>query len=219
MISATITADRSTRAPLSLSRMSQSSLPNTPSHHLCPMGTGHLSPRNKGQTTTRLTPGSCRPSYDGKPTVLFLCVHNAGRSQMALGFFQHYAGDNAIGWSGGSEPGDQVSPVAIEVMAERGIRRIPQTVDRRGRPSGRCRHHDGLWRRLPGVPRQTLRGMDPLRPGGVEPGGSPADPRRDRERWSSTYSSSSRSRLRRGHRAAPDATVPPQAKDGRFVLA
>ncbi len=58
---------------------------------------------------------------DGKPTVLFLCVHNAGRSQMALGFFQHHAGDRAVGWSGGSEPGDQVSAVAIEVMAERGI--------------------------------------------------------------------------------------------------
>ncbi|WP_298038633.1 arsenate reductase ArsC [uncultured Microbacterium sp.] len=58
---------------------------------------------------------------DGKPTVLFLCVHNAGRSQMALGFFQHYAGDLAVGWSGGSEPGDTVSPVAIEVMAEKGI--------------------------------------------------------------------------------------------------
>ncbi|MBI5161196.1 MAG: arsenate reductase ArsC [Micrococcales bacterium] len=59
--------------------------------------------------------------YAGLPTVLFLCVHNAGRSQMALGFFQHYAGEAAIGWSGGSEPGDQVSPVAVEVMAERGI--------------------------------------------------------------------------------------------------
>ena len=58
---------------------------------------------------------------DGKPTVLFLCVHNAGRSQMALGFFQHHAGDQAVGWSGGSEPGEQVSPVAIEVMAELGI--------------------------------------------------------------------------------------------------
>lgn len=58
---------------------------------------------------------------DGKPTVLFLCVHNAGRSQMALGFFQHYAGELAVGWSGGSEPGDTVSPVAIEVMAEKGI--------------------------------------------------------------------------------------------------
>lgn len=46
---------------------------------------------------------------DGKPTVLFLCVHNAGRSQMALGFFQRYAGGNGIAWSGGSEPGDRVS--------------------------------------------------------------------------------------------------------------
>ena len=41
---------------------------------------------------------------DGKPTVLFLCTHNAGRSQMALGFFQHLAGDAAVAWSGGSEP-------------------------------------------------------------------------------------------------------------------
>lgn len=58
---------------------------------------------------------------DGKPTVLFLCVHNAGRSQMALGFFQHYAGDQAVGWSGGSEPGDRVNPAAVAAMAERGI--------------------------------------------------------------------------------------------------
>jgi len=58
---------------------------------------------------------------DGRPTVLFLCTHNAGRSQMALGFFQHYAGDAAVAWSGGSEPGDQVNPAAIDVMAERGI--------------------------------------------------------------------------------------------------
>ena len=57
---------------------------------------------------------------DGKPTVLFLCVHNAGRSQMALGFFQHYAGENAIGWSGGSEPGDHVNLAAIGAMKERG---------------------------------------------------------------------------------------------------
>lgn len=58
---------------------------------------------------------------DGKPVVLFLCVHNAGRSQMALGFFQQLAGDNAIGWSGGSEPGVEVNPAAIAAMAERGI--------------------------------------------------------------------------------------------------
>jgi protein-tyrosine-phosphatase len=58
---------------------------------------------------------------DGKPVVLFLCTHNAGRSQMALGFFQHYAGDQAVAWSGGSEPGEQVNPAAIEAMKERGI--------------------------------------------------------------------------------------------------
>jgi protein-tyrosine-phosphatase len=58
---------------------------------------------------------------DGKPTVLFLCVHNAGRSQMALGFFQHLAGDGAVAWSGGSEPGYEINPSAIEAMAERGI--------------------------------------------------------------------------------------------------
>jgi protein-tyrosine-phosphatase len=60
-------------------------------------------------------------SDDSRPTVLFLCVHNAGRSQMAMGFFQHYAGDRAIGWSGGSEPGSIVNPAAIEAMAEVGI--------------------------------------------------------------------------------------------------
>jgi arsenate reductase (thioredoxin) len=58
---------------------------------------------------------------DGKPTVLFLCTHNAGRSQMALGFFTHLAGDAAVAWSGGSEPGNAVNPAAIEAMKERGI--------------------------------------------------------------------------------------------------
>lgn len=58
---------------------------------------------------------------DGKPVVLFLCVHNAGRSQMALGFFTHYAADHAIAWSGGSEPGDQINAVAVAAMAEKGI--------------------------------------------------------------------------------------------------
>jgi protein-tyrosine-phosphatase len=58
---------------------------------------------------------------DGLPTVLFLCVHNAGRSQMALGWFNQLAGDRAIAWSGGSEPTDEVNPVAIAAMAEVGI--------------------------------------------------------------------------------------------------
>ena len=59
--------------------------------------------------------------HDGKPTVLFLCTHNAGRSQMAMGFFTHLAGDAAVAWSGGSEPGTEVNPAAIEAMAERDI--------------------------------------------------------------------------------------------------
>jgi protein-tyrosine-phosphatase len=59
--------------------------------------------------------------FDDKPTVLFLCVHNAGRSQMALGFFQKHAGGQAVGWSGGSEPAGRVNPAAVAAMAEKGI--------------------------------------------------------------------------------------------------
>jgi arsenate reductase (thioredoxin) len=55
------------------------------------------------------------------PTVLFLCTHNAGRSQMAMGFFQHLAGDQAVAWSGGSEPASNINPAAVEAMRERGI--------------------------------------------------------------------------------------------------
>jgi arsenate reductase len=58
---------------------------------------------------------------EGIPIVLFLCVHNAGRSQMALGWFNRLAGDNAIAWSGGSEPGKEVNPSAVLAMAEVGI--------------------------------------------------------------------------------------------------
>ncbi|WP_371330384.1 arsenate reductase ArsC [Streptomyces sp. TP-A0356] len=61
-------------------------------------------------------------SIDGsKPVVLFLCVHNAGRSQMAMGFFQHLAGDGAVAWSAGSEPGFEVNPSPIAAMSERSI--------------------------------------------------------------------------------------------------
>ena len=57
----------------------------------------------------------------GKPTVLFVCVHNAGRSQMAAGYLQHLAGDRITVLSAGSEPGDRINPVAVEAMAEDGI--------------------------------------------------------------------------------------------------
>ena len=58
---------------------------------------------------------------DGRPTVLFLCTHNAGRSQMALGFFTHLAGDRAVAWSGGSEPGREINHAVIAAMREVGI--------------------------------------------------------------------------------------------------
>jgi protein-tyrosine-phosphatase len=58
---------------------------------------------------------------DDLPAVLFLCVHNAGRSQMALGWFEHLARGRAVAWSGGSEPGNEVNAAAIAAMAEVGI--------------------------------------------------------------------------------------------------
>ncbi|WP_022906754.1 arsenate reductase ArsC [Curtobacterium sp. B18] len=55
------------------------------------------------------------------PTILFVCVHNAGRSQMAAGYAQALGGDRVQVLSAGSEPKDQINPVAIEAMAEDGI--------------------------------------------------------------------------------------------------
>jgi arsenate reductase len=60
-------------------------------------------------------------ALSGIPTVLFLCTHNAGRSQMAVGFFQAAAGERAVAWSGGSEPGAELNSAVVEAMAERGI--------------------------------------------------------------------------------------------------
>lgn len=63
-----------------------------------------------------------------RPTVLFVCVHNAGRSQMAAGFLRELAGDAVQVYSGGTQPADSVNPVAVAAMAEVGIdisRNIP----------------------------------------------------------------------------------------------
>jgi arsenate reductase len=57
----------------------------------------------------------------GKPSVLFVCVHNAGRSQMAAGWLRHLAGGSVEVRSAGSEPGDRLNPVAVEAMREVGI--------------------------------------------------------------------------------------------------
>jgi arsenate reductase len=56
-----------------------------------------------------------------KPSVMFLCVHNAGRSQMASGWLRHLAGDRVEVFSGGSEPASSVNPAAIDAMAEVGV--------------------------------------------------------------------------------------------------
>jgi len=57
----------------------------------------------------------------GAPSVLFVCVHNAGRSQMAAGFLRTIAGDRIDVRSAGSMPAEQINPVAVEAMAEVGI--------------------------------------------------------------------------------------------------
>ncbi len=56
-----------------------------------------------------------------KPSVLFVCVHNAGRSQMAAGWLRHLAGDTVEVRSAGSAPADTINPAAVEAMAEVGI--------------------------------------------------------------------------------------------------
>jgi arsenate reductase len=58
---------------------------------------------------------------DTTPTVLFVCVHNAGRSQMAAGYMRELSGGRVDVLSAGSEPKDQINPIAIAVMAEEGI--------------------------------------------------------------------------------------------------
>ncbi len=83
--------------------------------------------------TDDLNPGQ-NPGQEPTPTVLFVCVHNAGRSQMAAGLLEHLAGDRVEVLSAGSEPKDRINPVAVEAMAELGIDiagRVPKilTVD------------------------------------------------------------------------------------------
>ena len=61
------------------------------------------------------------------PSVLFVCVHNAGRSQMAAGYLSHLADDRIEVRSAGSQPADQINPVAVQAMAEEGIDITGQT--------------------------------------------------------------------------------------------
>ena len=58
---------------------------------------------------------------DHKPSVLFVCVHNAGRSQMAAGYLRHYAGSRIEVRSAGSVPTEHINPIVVEAMSEDGI--------------------------------------------------------------------------------------------------
>ncbi len=135
----------------------------------------------------RATPEGAWPRSKARPlTVSPSCCSSAPTTpaarQMALGWFNHLAGDRAVAWSGGSEPGLEVNPAAVEAMAEVGIditERVPQAVDRRDRPGRRRRDHHGLRRRLPLLPRQTVRGLGARRPGRSRRRRSPPHPRRD----------------------------------------
>ena len=97
------------------------------------------------------------------PEVLFVCVRNAGRSQMAAAIAHHLSKGRVGVRSAGSEPGGAIHPtrnhrsdVGDRLGCDRGV---PQAADRCRRPRGGRRGHDGLRRRLPGVPRQALRGL------------------------------------------------------------
>ncbi|MEX2324258.1 MAG: arsenate reductase ArsC [Nitriliruptoraceae bacterium] len=71
--------------------------------------------------TSQIAEASTAATGVSRPTVLFLCVQNAGRSQMAAGWLRHLAGDRVHVLSGGTSPADDIHPVAIEAMAELGI--------------------------------------------------------------------------------------------------
>ena len=62
-----------------------------------------------------------QPTSQNKPSVLFVCVHNAGRSQMAAGFLQHFAGDWVEVRSAGSAPADSINPAVVIAMKEEGV--------------------------------------------------------------------------------------------------
>jgi arsenate reductase len=78
-----------------------------------------VEPTGTAFPTTQLTEKATNVA--DKPTVLFVCVHNAGRSQMAAGYLTHLARDRVNVLSAGSEPADTINPIAVEAMAEQGI--------------------------------------------------------------------------------------------------
>ena len=103
------------------------------------------------------------------PEVLFVCVQNAGRSQMASAILRHLGGDRVHVRTAGSEPAGQLRSSIVAALDEIGVPvagEYPEAPDRRGRAGGRRRDHDGLRRRLPGLPGSPLPRLGARRPGG-----------------------------------------------------
>ena len=111
---------------------------------------------------------TARPD-DGTPTVLFLCVHNAGRSQMALGWFNHLAGDRPSPGRAAPSPADEVNPAAVLAMAEVGIDiagEFPKPWTEEVVRAADVVITMGCGDACPLVPRQALRGLGARRPSG-----------------------------------------------------
>ncbi len=84
----------------------------------------------------------------GKPSVLFVCVHNAGRSQMAQGFLTRLAGERIEVCSAGSVPAESINPAAVEAMREVGIDitgQAPESPHSRRSAGIGCGDHHGVW--------------------------------------------------------------------------
>ena len=116
--------------------------------------------------------GSRSMPEGAKPTVLFVCVHNAGRSQMAAGWLRHLAGDRVRVLSAGSAPKDSINPVAVEAMAEVGIDitgNIPQKLEYETAQESDVIVTMGCGDACPYFPGKTLRGL------GSDRSGRPAD--------------------------------------------
>ena len=115
------------------------------------------------------------------PELLFVCVHNAGRSQMAAALAEHLSAHRVHVRSAGSAPAGQVNPLVVKVLAERGIAlttAYPKPLSDNVVARRRRDHHDGLRRRLPDLPRQALRGLGRRRPRRTAHRGRPRHPRR-----------------------------------------
>ena len=121
-----------------------------------------------------------QPAAD-KPSVLYVCVHNAGRSQMAAAYHRHLSGGAVEVLSAGSEPATR----STRRPSPRWPRTASTSPPRRRRSSPRMpsrprrRHHHGLRRHLPDLPRQALRGLGARGPCPARASSRSADPRRD----------------------------------------